>query len=291
MIIDTYSLNAFTKNNSGGNPAGVVLDAKNLAETEMQKIASILGFSETAFLFPSVQADFQVRYFTPVEEVPICGHATVGLFSALLQKKKLASGSYSIETKAGILTVNATSAGEIFLQQTPPQFLTILSAAELADSLGLLENDFHDYLPVQIVSTGLKDILIQVKSLQLVTNAQPNFPKITAISQKYQVTGYHLFSTETVTPAATAHCRNFAPLFDIPEESATGTSNAALACYLSKYQQNDQSNGSCHMIFEQGYSMGLPSEIQTSLTKKEDKIREIFVGGKASSVQKRLLSI
>ena len=62
---------------------------------------------------------------------------------------------------------------------------------------------------------------------------KPDFEKITAVSKKYNVIGYHVFTLETKFDS-TAHCRNFAPLYDIPEESATGTSYGALSCYLFK---------------------------------------------------------
>ena len=73
MNVKVYQLNSFAKTNEGGNPAGVVLDADSLSETQMGKIAAILGFSETAFAMQSGIADFKVRFFTPKEEVDLCG--------------------------------------------------------------------------------------------------------------------------------------------------------------------------------------------------------------------------
>ncbi|HEY5821046.1 MAG TPA: PhzF family phenazine biosynthesis isomerase, partial [Propionibacteriaceae bacterium] len=69
---------AFTQHGSGGNPAGVVLDAGGLEDVEMQSIAADLGYSETAFLWPRADEPnvYDVRYFSPLREVPFCGHAT-----------------------------------------------------------------------------------------------------------------------------------------------------------------------------------------------------------------------
>lgn len=80
MKVNVYQLNSFAKTNEGGNPAGVVLDADSLSEKQMGKIAAILGFSETAFVMQSGIADFRVRFFTPKEEVDLCGHATIAAF-------------------------------------------------------------------------------------------------------------------------------------------------------------------------------------------------------------------
>lgn len=85
MKINAYTLNSFAKTKEGGNPAGVVTNADSLSEEEMRKIAAVLGFSETAFVLKSNAADFKVRFFTPNEEVDLCGHATIATF-LLLQK-------------------------------------------------------------------------------------------------------------------------------------------------------------------------------------------------------------
>lgn len=282
MKITAYVLNAFTKAGNGGNPAGIVLDTEKLSEKDMQAIAKTLGFSETAFLLPSDKADWRVRYFTPVEEVPICGHATVALFSTLLQLEEITGKEYTIETKAGILSIKITDQNQIFLQQTPPHYLDVLPSERIAESLNLSIDELHEELPLQIVSTGLKDILIPVKSLTTVSDLTPDFDQIAQVSKEYQVTGYHVFSLETYQSEATAHCRNFAPLFDIPEESATGTSNAALACYLARYLHQDNELDKEAFIFEQGYSMDAPSEVIAEVSQKAGWISDIYVGGTAS---------
>jgi PhzF family phenazine biosynthesis protein len=281
MMINAYSLRAFTTQAAGGNLAGVVIDTEKLTATDMLHIAHQLGFSETAYLFPCEDADYQVRYFTPAEEVDICGHATVALFTYLYQKNEITAGDYTIKTGIGVLNVQVRNNGQIFLQQAAPQFLDILSPAEIADSLNTDSAVFSHDLPVQIVSTGLKDILIPVRSFTALAEIKPDLDKVAAISKKYQVTGYHLFTTETLSPSAAAHCRNLAPLYDIPEECATGTSNAALACYLVKYLPDYQRQEKQTLLFEQGYSMGLPSEILAELTQSAGRIVTIFVGGRA----------
>ena len=82
-MIDVYVVSAFCKDNKGGNKAGVVLDSHDLTPIKMMAIAKDLGYSETAFLMESNLADFKIRYFTPTEEVPLCGHATIAAFSIL----------------------------------------------------------------------------------------------------------------------------------------------------------------------------------------------------------------
>lgn len=285
MNIKVYTLNAFAKTERGGNPAGVVLNANSLSVEEMQKISAKVGFSETAFVKKSNKADFKVEFYTPKAEVDLCGHATIGTFTLMAHKGIIGKGQYSQETKAGILKIECNKDNVIYMEQTRPEFYEILDKKEIAASLNLDENDIMSELPVQIVSTGLKDILIPVKSLKVLKDMKPDFDKVSCISKKYGVIGYHVFTLETLNNG-TAHCRNLAPLYDIPEEAATGTSNGALSCYLYKHGIVDEKS-SQSLVFEQGYSMGRPSQILSSLKVQNGEIVEVMVGGTALNIEER----
>ncbi|HEY5555458.1 PhzF family phenazine biosynthesis protein [Acetobacterium sp.] len=279
MKIKAYTLNAFAKTAAGGNPAGVVINNHNLSDNDMKKIAAKLGLSETAFVLRSDCADFKVRFFTPKEAIDLCGHATVGTFSALTSLGIIKPGLYTQETKAGIFNVEVRSDLSIMMNQRVPGFYEIINRSEIADSLNITTGAITADLPVQIVSTGLRDILVPVKNIKILDSINPDFKKIAAISRKYQVTGYHVFSLESLNHS-NAQCRNFAPLVEIPEESATGTSSGALACYLFKYGKVNAIAAN-HLVFEQGYSMKKPSEIIVSLGIEDNEIIEVKVGGKA----------
>ena len=284
MKLIAYKVNAFAKIVEGGNPAGVVMGAKELSEADMKRIAAILGFSETAFVMESEVADFRVRFFTPKEEVDLCGHATVGTFSALFHKEIIKPGKYTQETLAGILNVEVQEDATIMMNQKCPVFFEMLDAKEIANSLNTSIENINLELPIQIVSTGIRDIIVPIKNREILNQIKPDFNKIAEISKKYDVVGYHLFTMDTLYHS-NAYCRNFAPLYGIPEESATGTSNGALACYLFENGKVDVK--SCrHIIFEQGYSMNLPSEILVSLGVTDKKISEVKVGGKAFNLSK-----
>ncbi|UIO44922.1 PhzF family phenazine biosynthesis protein [Brevibacillus brevis] len=292
MNVEVYTLNAFAKGERGGNPAGVVLEGGlSLYAAEMQFIAKELGFSETAFMEKSLLADYKIRYFTPASEVDLCGHATIAAFGLMHSLGLAKEGtSYKIETKAGILDVDITSEGLVYLSQALPQFLKRISCEEIAPSLGMDAEDLETGLPIQIVSTGLRDILIPIRSRKLLNEVQPNFDAITAISKKYDVVGYHLFTMDTPDDAA-AECRNFAPLYDIPEESATGTSNGALLSYLYQHGQLSLREVE-HVMFRQGYSMDCPSEIKASLHLSESgEINQVRVGGAVAGIEQRHIMI
>ena len=275
------TLNAFARTAKGGNPAGVVLDADRLDESAMQRIASRVGLSETAFVRKSAAADFKIRFFTPAAEVDLCGHATIAAFSLLFGLRQIPPGRYSQETKAGILGVEVLTDGTVFMDQALPVFGDAIDPGEIAASLGIGLDSMAPDMPVQIVSTGLPDIMVPIVSLRELTSLGPDFAKITDISKKQASVGYHAFSLETKY-GSTAHCRNFAPLYGIPEEAATGTSSGALACYLFKHGKITEEQART-LVFEQGYSMGRPSEILVRLEIADNGITGVHVGGKATT--------
>ncbi|MBC1806233.1 PhzF family phenazine biosynthesis protein [Listeria sp. FSL L7-0993] len=281
MDISVYVASAFSKNNKGGNKAGVVLNEPTLTTTQKMAIAKQLGYAETAFLTESNHADFKLEYFTPKEEVDLCGHATIGTFTILMHLNKIHKSRYTIETNSGVLTITIKD-GTIFMEQNQPTFYDIIPPNNLTDCFDL--NLLNANYPIQIVSTGLKDILIPIKSEAGLFALAPNFEEVKEVSKQYEVVGMHLytFSDDRII------CRNFAPLFDINEEAATGTSNAALACYLYKnhYLRKEL------YVFEQGHSLHSPSEILVKLDVNGNKeIARVYVGGNGYYSETKYLSM
>jgi PhzF family phenazine biosynthesis protein len=265
-----YTVNAFVKDHQGGNPAGVVLLETALSDTVMLQVAKKMGYSETAFVQQVNATTYNLRFFTPAAEVDLCGHATIASFTLLRSLNKVGVGTYQQETKAGNLMIRIFE-DEVFMEMAMPTFHEEVSREAVAASLGILEGDLLQDYPVQKVSTGLLDILVPVRSLQVLTGIKPDFEQIKKISQENQVVGYHVFTFDT-GDKNTLRVRNFAPLYDIDEESATGTSNGALMAYLKRYHQHTKDK----LYFEQGYEMHLPSEIGAYM----EADGRVFVGGK-----------
>ena len=291
MKVKIYEVRAFTEGVHGGNAAGVVLqeDAAGLTTERMQDIAARLGYSETAFVLPSERANFRVRFFTPGEEVDLCGHATIGTFW-LLKSLGFLEGKVTLtqETRAGVLEIQVQG-DEVLMAQASPEFGQILEPEEIFWSLGLSEEDQAMGLPVQMVSTGLKDILVPINSMEKLRSAVPDFDEIRRLSADYGVTGYHCFALSRHHDAPqneplTAWCRNFAPLVGIDEESATGTSSGALAAYLCAYGAIETGAGDTQaMCFAQGLWMGQPSRITATVVWPEGQPvpEAVWVGGTA----------
>jgi len=285
-------VNSFTANGAGGNPAGVVFNANELSYQQKLKIAQTVGYSETAFVSNDEEADFEVSFFTTTEEVDFCGHATLAVFSTLYQKGIIPAGSYVQRTKAGILPVVVESDGKVIMEQQLPQKLNCFSYKELSDLIGINSKVLEStQLPIEVISTGLPDVIIPVPYgyLDLLT---PNDKLISAFCKKHNVIGFHVFELCEASPSnstqtnITASCRNFAPLFGITEESATGSASGALACYLSDHLTlgNDY-------MFEQGRAMKCTSIITASVELDNGIVSKVKVGGFANDIGTLVVSV
>lgn len=281
MVI--YIIDAFSTKPFGGNPAGIVF-YENMEETVMQNIAKELGFSETAFVRQDYKNMLHIRFFTPNSEVELCGHASIASIKAAVDLAVVDSNKpCHIRTKAGVLQVFVEKES-ILLEQASPKLCEIIyDIKTLSDIMGIYPDDVgdlkYDLLP-QIASTGLKDIMLPVKTQNSLYNISPDFEKLSKYSRDMGVVGVHAFTLET--PQFTASCRNFAPLYAINEEAATGTSNGALTYYL--YENKVIENFNIDYRFEQGVKMKRPSII-TSRIVNNDRIR-ILVGGPAFILSK-----
>jgi len=262
-----YIVDAFTEQPFGGNTAGVVILEDNSfpADSMMLKIAAELRYSETAFVRNTGQNAFHIRYFTPTGEVDLCGHATIASF-ALLHSIGMASGTCQLHTLAGDLTVEAGK--KVMMQMTTPKIVSTLDAEEVCQSVGI---DVCTPLPVQIVSTGLPDIMLPVKDVATLNALHPDMEAVSILTQRLGALSIHPFALSS--DGHTAHVRDFAPACGIPEESATGTANAALTHYLATHGIITPGDHS----FLQGETMGRPSVVETRLTTDGT----VYVGGHA----------
>ena len=282
-------VDAFTPRALGGTPAGVgLLGGGGVfpADETMQKTAAELRYSETAFIKPLGEKRFQIRYFTPAAEVELCGHATIGSFHALRTFGLVsAGGTYIGETLSGALEI-AVGKDAILMDMAKPRAFERLEAPaqleELYHTMGLnaggqgavAEMAELTLLP-QKVSTGLTDIMMPVADEAALEQISPDFPALTELSRKYDVVGVHAFTVNAAD--GMIHARNFAPLYDIDEEAATGTSNGALVYYL--YQHGLVKPNQVYTVV-QGEKMGRPSMISAQVTLKDSQ-PFVKVGGPA----------
>ena len=287
--MEIYSVDAFTNRRFCGTQAGVAIlePQEPFPEAEfMRSLAEELRYSETAFVKVCSPGRYSIRYFTPAGEVDLCGHATVAAFTVLRERGRTGPGTYRLSTRAGELEI-LVEREDIWMDMAPARELRPFSSkekAELYGAYGLTPAHGAKGLDPALVSTGLADILLPVRDRELLSRARQNRTAVADISRRYDAVGFHLFCPENGD--YTARCRNFAPLYGIDEESATGTANGALTYYL--YRRGRLAPG-VENRFLQGDEMGTPSLIRSRLTVLGERIRIQIGGGAVIALRCQLL--
>jgi len=285
-----HIVDAFTTEPGKGNRAGVVLEADGLIDEQMQAIARFAGFSETAFVLkPDDKThDVHVRYFTPLTEVPVCGHATVATHFIRKQVLGIADRVLTAKTGAGNLKVEIEGSGvetKVIMTQGEPEFGSTLVAGQknkLADALELHARNFHDDLPIQIVSTGHSKVMVPIQSLQKLDEIRPNMEALTALSREIGCNGFFVFFIEKKSKRFATYGRMFAPAIGILEDPVTGNANGPAGAYLAHYGVINFENFISYPG-RQGYAMGKPGIVEVRLKKTDDQLIVVQVGGNAVS--------
>ncbi len=298
----TYQLkhvDAFTRHAWAGNPAGVVIDARGLSDEEMQAIAREMNLSETAFVLPPTQkgADLRIRWFTPAEEVDLCGHATIASFHALSEEGKYGmarEGTYrfTIETRSGLLGIlvdKASSGNTIQFELPLPSFRELQEGRkDILAAVGLGEEDLYPGLP------AVRDayVYLPMRSLERLHGLRPDLRALENIFRPRSVGGVCLFTLETVSPSSAVHSRFFAPSLGVDEDPVTGSANGPLGVYLATFVRRkgiavpfeELTDGRLEYIGEQGDAIGRPGRVTIRVVLDEDEVRRVWIAGHAVTV-------
>ena len=291
--VDVMIVNAFVKDGEGGNPAGVVIDADNLSEADMQAIAAETGLSETAFVSASQIADFKLDFFTPNRRIAHCGHATVGTFSLLAALGRVSEGASSKETVDGPRAIEIRN-GAAFMEQLGPSYFgefewgsDAVREEDVLAALGIARDELlPDGRPV-VVDTGNRFLLVGVKDPDVLQGMTANQEQIEAISTDLDLIGFYPFAL-TGGKDVVATTRMFAPRYGIAEEAATGMAAGPLACLL-----HDRFGlGETRVLIEQGRYMtpASVSLLDVRLSVEAGAITGLMAGGYGKVMQERTVS-
>jgi trans-2,3-dihydro-3-hydroxyanthranilate isomerase len=287
-------VDVFTDTPFGGNPLAVFPEAEGLTGEEMQQLAREMNLSETTFVLPpqAPAADFKVRIFTPAREVPFAGHPVVGTHWTLahlgLVELQEPVTHVCFELGVGVLPadlyVNEGKVRRVVMTQGRPTFHAVLEdVQDLALGLGLPQEAIGVAdLPVQVVSTGLPQMMVPVRSLADVQGLDAAELNVAALNRACRRVGTEcamVFTPETERPEATVHVRMFAPLLGVPEDPATGSANGALGAYLVHHRAVALTEPTTRIVSEQGAEMGRPSTVYVEVDHHDQEITAVRVGG------------
>jgi trans-2,3-dihydro-3-hydroxyanthranilate isomerase len=285
-----YMVDVFAERKYAGNQLAVFVPGHNFSNEEMQQAAREMNFSETTFILSDKQQSggYNVRIFTPGEEVPFAGHPTLG--TAYIIREKILSSKQSqvnLNLKVGQIPVSFESpvktGNRLWMKQNEPIFQKTFNAKALAAVLNLSESDIDGRFPIQQVSTGLPFIIVPLKSIEAVKKCQIDKPKYFTLIKDIEAKAILVFTPQTYDPAHQLNVRVFVDYYGIPEDPATGSANGCLAGYLVKHRFFNEDK--IDIQVEQGYEIGRPSILYLRGKLENDAI-QVYVGGQVIMVAK-----
>ncbi|WP_209509757.1 MULTISPECIES: PhzF family phenazine biosynthesis protein [unclassified Ruegeria] len=276
-------VHGFVDGGTGGNPAGVILDADELSEQDMQDIAARVGLSETAFVSRSETEGFKLDFFTPNRRIAHCGHATIAAFSHLDALGRIPNPDTSKETVDGPRRI-LMKEGAAYMEQLAPRYSGVEEWAkkgvkidDVLNSLGIDNSQIDRRFPPLLVNTGNSFIVVGLSNARVLANVKPDYAKITQISEQLDLIGYYVFTNDPLATSRDATTRMFAPRYAIEEEAATGMAAGPLACVLHDFGDSSQRS----FQIEQGVFMNpaSPSLIKVELEVEDGAISGLMAGG------------
>jgi len=284
-----HRVDVFTDRAFGGNPLAVFTNGRGVEAETMQAIAKEFNLAETTFVLPprDPRHDWRVRIFTPVRELPMAGHPTVGTSFVLarehLVRRDAEETTITLEEGVGPVPVRIEfKDGEpafAEMSQPLPTFGPRLSDARaIAGMLSLDARDLDESLPFEVVSCGVPFLYVPLRSLDAARRARPRADLFENALGGVVPPEVFLFTREVEHPGSTVHSRMFAPGLGITEDPATGGASGPLGCYLVRHGLV-ACDTSARIVSEQGIEMGRPSFIKIRIERDGDRITAVKVGG------------
>lgn len=260
VSVTVLRIAAFSDGNSGGNPAGVWIGDELPSTSTMQAIAADVGFSETAFAAPRT-GKWQVRYFSPLMEVPFCGHATIALGAALALQN--GDGIFELQLNQADISVFGRYEGHTFAAalQSPPTRSEPVDSSLVAELLKLFNYSYEDIdlrIPPAKIHAGADHVVLTLKTREALSRMNYDIGRGQEVMMKAGLVTIALAYIET---AQLFHVRNAFAAGGVTEDPATGAAAAAFAGYLRDIGWPH--NGVIDII--QGEDMGMRSLIRAEI--------------------------
>jgi len=283
-----YIIDVFAEKKYAGNQLAVFRNVQRLNDEDMQRIAKEMNYSETTFVVSEEKRDggYDVRIFTPANELPFAGHPTLGTASVIQTEiVKEQVETVVLNLKVGQIPVTFSYSGGLadilWMQQIQPTFGGSFDIESVARVLCLDAADFDGGFPIQGVSTGTPAIIVPLKSLNAVKRAVIDRNRYNVFVKNTQAKVFLIFCPEVYEEGNHLNVRVFADFYGVPEDPATGSANGCLAGYLVKHRYFGEER--IDIRVEQGYEIGRPSRLYLKAEEVESGM-DIFVGGRVVMV-------
>ena len=222
MKLEIFQIDAFAEKIFQGNPAAVIPLHEWLPDATMQNIAMENNLSETAFFVPEGK-NFHIRWFTPVAEVDLCGHATLATAHVLFNHLNYPENEISFESRSGILKIKRKN--ELIILDFPVSPTEQINIPEkLKDSLNIQP---------KICFKGRDDLMLVFETEEDISNLIPNFQKIAELDTR----GIICTAKSTYYDFVS---RFFAPSVGVPEDPVTGSAHTMLIPFWANQLGKDE---------------------------------------------------
>ena len=283
MNLKTFLYDAFSSKRFGGNVAGVVILQEDLKDSHLQKLAAEINAPTTGFVRLLGKDVYEVRFFSPTSEMDMCGHVTIGVACALFDEGLIQQGKLLQRTVAGEIPLDidmCANRPHVRMTQRLPQFSELAVAdTELIKLLGISDKALHTEIVPGLASTGLTHLFIALKSIDDLETMHRDDGGLTDFSRLNGIDTIGVFAL--TNDEQNLRLRDLCHGVGNPEESASGTTNGALACFLFRRGIWTGTANTVKQIAEQGVEMGRASTITTQLTIQGTNIVKVQVGGTA----------
>jgi trans-2,3-dihydro-3-hydroxyanthranilate isomerase len=230
-LLDVFSTGPFS-----GNQLCVVPDASGIDGETMQRLAREIGFSETTFVTGIDDGGYDVRIFTPGQELPFAGHPTLGT-AFLLASEGYVPASVMQRCGSGRLLVEVDpDAGRGRMRQFPGELRPAFEdRGAVAAAAGLPEADLHPGRPVRTVTTGLPHTIVPVRNVEALRRAERRGERIGDVVHRTGGESLYLFADEPRDDGAAITARMFDWELGVGEDPATGSAAGPLGVYLAEH--------------------------------------------------------
>jgi trans-2,3-dihydro-3-hydroxyanthranilate isomerase len=262
-------LDVFAERPLAGNGLAVVNDADGVSDETMLALAQETRLSETTFVQSSDSegADYRNRIWDPHEELPFAGHPSLGTAVAVARWRGLDEASFVQETIAGLQPIDVrreNGSWSASMLQNEAEFGPELERDAVMAAVGLRAEDAHPELPPQVVSTGMRHLMVPVAEQEVLSRALPDYSTIYELSEPH---GSMVIYLAWLDPdGETVRARSFTRTAEMGEDPATGSAAGPLGAYLQ------QRTGAKSLRIRQGEEMGRPSLIEVEMAQGQPRV-------------------
>jgi PhzF family phenazine biosynthesis protein len=287
-----FLVDTFTRERFCGNPAAVILDAEQLNENEMRRMARELHGTEVAFVLAAdaPDHDLEIRFFSPRREVTFIGHAALAAHYVRAIAGGVPKGKVRQKSGNAIIEVEVTGKApdlHVTLHQSPASFGPVVPeerSALVLDALGISSASLHPACPMQVMSKWNSRLLIGLKSPEALESLQPDMRALMQLPPRVGADGFFVFALHPDTTPLTTESRMFCPVIGVPEDPVSGNAHAMLGVYLVHHGLLASNSHPARLIGRQGRFVDRPGQVEVQVEASGKRATAVQVAGDATIV-------